>query len=68
MNEIGTQLLDTKAAAKLLDVSPHTLDVWRATNRYPLAFVRIGRKIRYRMSDLYAFINQNVCNSGDRDE
>ncbi len=61
-------LVDTKQAAKILDVSPHTLDVWRATNRYPLPFVRIGRKIRYRLSDLYAFINLNVCNSGVADE
>ncbi|QKM60059.1 helix-turn-helix domain-containing protein [Polynucleobacter arcticus] len=57
-------LIDTKQAAKILDVSPHTLDVWRATNRYPLPFIRIGRKIRYRMSDLCEFIDRNVCNAG----
>jgi len=62
--ETSVQLLDTKAVAKLLDVSPHTLDVWRATNRYPLAFVRIGRKIRYRLSDVLAFIDNNLCNAG----
>lgn len=68
MSDANIALVDTKQAAKILDVSPHTLDVWRATNRYPLPFVRIGRKIRYRMSDLCEFINVNVCNSGGFDE
>lgn len=63
MNENRTQLLDTKSEAQLLDVSPHTLDVWRATNRYPLPFVRIGRNIRYRISDLSAFIEGNISNT-----
>ncbi len=64
MIDSNLQLIDTKGAAKILDVSPHTLDVWRATNRYPLPFIRIGRKIRYRLGDLLAFIDNNVCNDG----
>lgn len=61
-------LVDTRQAAQILCVSPHTLDVWRATNRYPLPFVRIGRKIRYRMSDLCTFVAQNTCNVGAENE
>ena len=49
-------LKDEKEAAKFLDVSPGTLQVWRSTRRYPLPFVKIGRKVRYRLSDLQAFL------------
>lgn len=68
MSDKDIVLVDTKQAAQILCVSPHTLDVWRATNRYPLPFVRIGRKIRYSMSDLFAFIGKNTCNAGGQDE
>jgi hypothetical protein len=50
-------LKDEKAAAEFLQVKPGTLQVWRSTRRYPLPFVKIGRKVRYRMSDLQAFVN-----------
>lgn len=57
-------LVDTGAAAKLLGVSPHTLAVWRATKRYPLPFVKLGRRVCYRLSDLNEFIELNICNKG----
>lgn len=68
MSDNDIVLVDTKQAAQILCVSPHTLDVWRATNRYPLPFVRIGRKVRYRMSDLQVFVNQNTCNAGGEND
>ena len=42
------ELLDTKEAAAYLRLQPHTLEVWRCTGRYPLQFIRVGGKIRYR--------------------
>lgn len=50
------KLLDQDQAAKTLGVSPGTLQVWRSTKRYPLAFVKVGRLVRYRESALQAFI------------
>jgi predicted DNA-binding transcriptional regulator AlpA len=55
-----TELLDTQDAARRLDVTPGTLMVWRSTKRYPLKFVRIGRKIRYRPSDIEEFIDKRT--------
>jgi excisionase family DNA binding protein len=52
-----TELLDTQEAARRLDVTPGTLMVWRSTKRYPLKFVRIGRKVRYRPSDIEEFLD-----------
>ena len=45
-----------KETAALLDVSTGTLQVWRCTKRYPLAYVKIGRNVRYPKSAILAFI------------
>jgi excisionase family DNA binding protein len=51
-----TDLLSTEEAARQLGVTPGTLTVWRATRRYPLRFIKVGRKVRYRASDLEDFL------------
>lgn len=48
----GNQLLDETQAAATLDVTPGTLSVWRSTGRYGLPFIKVGRKVRYRVTDL----------------
>jgi len=60
----GADLLDDKAAAAVLDVSPGTLSVWRSTGRYALPFLKIGRKVRYRRSDLQAWMDSRTRESG----
>jgi len=60
----GADLLDDKAAAALLDVSPGTLSVWRSTGRYALPFLKIGRKVRYRRADLQAWMDSRTRESG----
>jgi len=50
------RLLTTQQAAELLDVSPQTLEVWRCTKRYQLAYVKIGRNVRYPSSAIQNFI------------
>lgn len=60
----GADLLDDKAAAAMLDVSPGTLSVWRSTGRYGLPFLKIGRKVRYRRADLLAWMEKRVRETG----
>jgi excisionase family DNA binding protein len=62
--ESSAELLDDKAAAALLDVSPGTLSVWRSTGRYALPFLKIGRKVRYRRSALEAWMQARTRESG----
>jgi excisionase family DNA binding protein len=57
-------LLDDKAAADLLDVSPGTLSVWRSTGRYNLPFLKVGRKVRYRRSALLAWLESRTRETG----
>jgi hypothetical protein len=53
------QLLTRSAAAAHLGVQPQTLAVWACTKRYPLPYVKIGRRVMYRLTDLEAFVMAN---------
>ncbi len=55
-----TQLLTPQTVSKLLGVTQHTLAVWRCSKRYPLPYVKVGGLVRYRASDVEAFIASNL--------
>jgi excisionase family DNA binding protein len=55
-----TVLLRTKQAAKMLGVTEGTLCVWRCVKRYPLRYVKVGRAIRYRVSDVEDFLRMRT--------
>lgn len=48
-------LLTPQDVADRLGVSTTTLATWRCTKRYPLTYVKIGRLVRYRVTDVDAF-------------
>jgi hypothetical protein len=54
-------LLDERAAAEFLGLQPNTLSVWRSTRRYPLPWVRVGSRVRYRMRDLEEFVRAHTA-------
>ena len=60
----GADLLDERAAAVMLDLSPGTLRVWRSTGRYNLPFLKIGRNVRYRRADLQMWLEARARASG----
>lgn len=49
-------MMSTAEAAAYLDLKEGTLAIWRCTKRYSLTFIRVGRRIQYRKSDLDAFL------------
>ena len=53
-------LLKPKDVADMLGVSVETLNTWRATNRYQLPYVKAGRLVRYKLSDVQAFIESRI--------
>ncbi len=55
-------LLTTQQAAWLMRVSPKTLARMRMEGRGP-CFVKIGRSVRYRQSDLLGWISANTYGS-----
>lgn len=56
MNHASDKLLNAHQVAELLGVTIHTLAVWRCEKRYPLRFVKVGRYVRYRLSDVQSFL------------
>jgi excisionase family DNA binding protein len=59
-------LLTPEEAANHLGVSINTLACWRTTMRYPLAWVRIGNRVRYREADLERFIESRAQNTSSK--
>lgn len=47
-----SQLITEAEAAELLCIKPQTLAAWRCRATQDLPFVRVGRAIRYRLSDV----------------
>ena len=45
-------LMTDKEAAAHLNLSTSTLAVWRCTKREDLPYIKLGRAVRYRQSDL----------------
>lgn len=54
------KLLTRKQAAEFLGVREATLAHWKCTGRYNLPAVKIGRLVKYRITDLVQFIKDGV--------
>ncbi|MCO5398410.1 helix-turn-helix domain-containing protein [Ralstonia soli] len=59
---MNIELLSTGQAAAYLGVTRHTLEVWRSVGRYGLPFIKVGRLVRYRKTDLEAFLASRTRN------
>jgi predicted site-specific integrase-resolvase len=63
------RLLTPRQAGEVLGVSPATLATWRWRGVPRLPYVRVGRLIRYRPSDITAFLEtQTRTSTSDRCE
>jgi len=58
-----SELLSRTEAAAYLGVAKQTLAIWKCTKRYNLPYVKIGKLVKYRKSDLDRFISDNFQNS-----
>lgn len=58
------KLLTPIEVAEILGVSVETLNVWRATKRYNLNYIKSGRLVRYRLEDVEAFIDSRLQEGG----
>lgn len=53
-------LLTPEQTAVKLNIAEGTLSVWRCTGRYNLPYIKIGRAVRYKESDIDLFINNRT--------
>jgi excisionase family DNA binding protein len=56
---VGTELLTVPETAALLRLKPSTIRAW-INQRKKIAFVRVGRLVRIRRSDVEAYIASQV--------
>lgn len=54
------KLLSSKETARILGLSSRTLDVWRCNGKIHIPFVKIGRSVKYRLSDIESYIQQQT--------
>jgi hypothetical protein len=53
-------LLTPREAAAILRMAPATLAIWRCHKRYPLRYLKVGRKVLYRRVDVEAFLQSSI--------
>lgn len=53
------EFIPPKQAARILHVHPNTLCKWRISGGGP-AFVKVGRRIRYRTAEISAWADENT--------
>lgn len=61
--KFNDRLLNRKEAAELLGTTEGTLSVWTCNKRYHLPIVKVGRLVKYKLSDLMAFIDARTINN-----
>ena len=61
-------LFSREQAAAYLGVTIGTLGVWACTKRYKLPYVKIGRSVKYRKSDLDDFISSHTVGGTSADQ
>lgn len=50
------ELLTPRQCAELLHLRVQTLAVWRSTGAHNLPFIKVGTSVRYRRSDVAAWL------------
>ena len=60
----GFDLIDCQETAEILGISKSALEAWRTTGRYKLPFIKVGRNVRYRRSDVLQWLESRTRASG----
>jgi len=62
------ELIDRTAAAEYLGVSAGTLANWACSGFRRVPHVKLGKRVKYRIADLDAFIQQNLVDPIEGDQ
>lgn len=54
------ELKTPEEAATILNMKPSTLAAWRSSGRYGVPFIKVGKSVRYRRTDLYAWLDSRT--------
>ena len=61
-------LLSRKDAAAYMGICVQTLALWASSKRYDLPYLKVGKSVRYRLSDLDAFLASRTVRPMDAAE
>jgi excisionase family DNA binding protein len=56
----GSALLTPKQAAEVLNVPEGTLNMWRTRGGADLAYIKVGKGVRYRVAAIQEFLEVNT--------
>lgn len=56
----NTKYYSPQQLAELLQTTVQTLATWRSTGRYNLPFIKVGRKVLYRIEDVEAWLDSRL--------
>ena len=59
-NPMNAQLCNHQAAADHLTIPANTLQHWRTTGAQQIPFIKVGRRVMYRVSDLDKWFDQRT--------
>ncbi len=65
MNNFKDEFLNTAETAAYIRIKEGTLDVWRCTKRYDLPYIKMGRRVYYRLSDIQKFIESRIVSASN---
>lgn len=54
------KLLSRQETAGFLGLTEGTLAVWASTKRYELPYIKVGRLVKYRQSDIVEFLKRRT--------
>jgi len=55
-----SELMTRQEVAQLLEIKTQTLAKWASTKRYDLPYIKVGKAVRYRRSDVDYYL---ACNT-----
>lgn len=59
-NKEEFKLFTSEKAALYLGIKKDSLSVWRCTKRYKIPYIKVGRLVRYRKSDLDSWLESRT--------
>jgi len=65
MTENADRLLNTDETAALVRLKPQTLAVWRSHKRGGPAYVKVGSKVFYKLSDVLKWLETQTVATGE---
>jgi excisionase family DNA binding protein len=59
-DSITCEFISRTEAAKMLGIKPNTMAAWMCRGNVTLPYLKFGRQVRYRISDIHDFIKKNT--------